>query len=167
MDAKITQFFESVTNFFTGGDHIPWSSPDVIDGCEREVVEATKEESDERKSESIMRLSWALVHARQPEDVQRGIAMLEASLTNTNSPLQKREKLYLLAVGYYRSGDYSRSRQLLDRCLEIAPDWRQALSLKKTVEDRITKDGVIGIGITATAVGLLAGGLAAALARKN
>lgn len=24
-----------------------------------------------------MRLSWALVHSRQPEDVQRGIAMLE------------------------------------------------------------------------------------------
>lgn len=24
-----------------------------------------------------MRLSWALVHSRRPEDVQRGIAMLE------------------------------------------------------------------------------------------
>lgn len=28
-------------------------------------------------------------------------------------------------------------------------------------------DGVIGIGITATAVGLIAGGIAAALARKS
>ena len=44
-------------------------------GCEREVSEAG--DSDVRKSESIMRLSWALVHSRQPEDVQRGIAMLE------------------------------------------------------------------------------------------
>ncbi|KAJ0547536.1 putative mitochondria fission 1 protein [Helianthus annuus] len=43
-----------------------------------------------------MRLSWTLVHSRQPEDVQRSIAMLEASLVNTSSPLQKREKLYLL-----------------------------------------------------------------------
>ncbi|KAL0339741.1 UNVERIFIED_CONTAM: Mitochondrial fission 1 protein A [Sesamum calycinum] len=167
MEAKINQFFESVTSFFNGGDHIPWSTPDVILGCEREVAEATKEASDDQRNESIMRLSWALVHSRQPEDVQRGIAMLEASLTNTNSPLQKREKLYLLAVGYYRSGDYPRSRQLLDQCLEIAPDWRQAVSLKKTVEERITKDGVIGIGITATAVGLIAGGIAAALARKG
>ncbi|XP_026418187.1 mitochondrial fission 1 protein A-like [Papaver somniferum] len=114
-----------------------------------------------------MRLSWALVHSRQPEDVQRGIAMLEASLAGALTPLQKREKLYLLSVGYYRSGDYSKSRQLLDRCLEIAPDFRQALSLKKTVEDRIAKDGVIGIGIAATAVGLLAGGIAAAVARKR
>ncbi|GJY73124.1 mitochondrial fission 1 protein A-like protein, partial [Tanacetum coccineum] len=130
--------------------------------CEKEVTEAAND-SDEAKSESIMRLSWALVHSRQPEDVQRGIAMLEASIVNTSSPLQKREKIYLLAVGYYRSGDFPRSRMLLDQCLEIAPDWRQALSLKKAIEDSITKDGVVGIGITATAVGLIAGGIAAAL----
>ncbi|GAB2279201.1 Mitochondrial fission 1 protein A [Dionaea muscipula] len=114
-----------------------------------------------------MRLSWALVHSRQPEDVQRGIAMLEASLANVSSgPLQKREKLYLLAVGYYRSCDYPRSRQLVEQCLEIAPDWRQALTLRKTVEDRIAKDGMIGIGLTATVVGVLVAGIAAALARK-
>ncbi|CAH1432216.1 unnamed protein product [Lactuca virosa] len=136
-------------------------------GCEKEVAEAPNDASEDTKSEGIMRLSWALVHSRQPDDVQRGIAMLEASIGNTNSPLQRREKLYLLAVGYYRSGDFSRSRQLLEQCLEIAPDWRQALSLKKAIEDRITKDGVIGIGITATAVGLIAGGIAAALVRRN
>ncbi|GMN60937.1 hypothetical protein TIFTF001_030041 [Ficus carica] len=63
--------------------------------------------------------------------------------------------------GYNRSNEYSKSRQLLEQCLAIAPDWRQALSLKKTVEDRIAK------GITASVVGLIAGGIAAALARKN
>lgn len=167
MDAKINNFFESVGAFFGGGDQIPWCDRDIIVGCEREVAEATNGASDELKSESIMRLSWALVHSRQAEDVQRGIAMLEASLANTGSPLQKREKLYLLAVGYYRSGDYTRCRQLLDKCLEIAPDWRQAITLKKTVEDRIAKDGVIGIGITATVVGLVVGGIAAAVARKK
>ncbi|CAK9185907.1 unnamed protein product [Ilex paraguariensis] len=167
MEAKIGQFFEAVTSFFSGGDQIPWCNHDIIAGCEREVADTANGVSDERKNESIMRLSWALVHSRQPEDVQHGIGMLEASLANTNSPLQKREKLYLLAVGYYRSGEYSRSRLLLEQCLEIAPDWRQALSLKTTVEDRITKDGVIGIGISATVVGLIAGGIAAALARKN
>ncbi|WMV20559.1 hypothetical protein MTR67_013944, partial [Solanum verrucosum] len=46
-------------------------------GCEREVTEAGKGSSDELKNECIMRLSWALVHSRRPEDVQRGIAMLE------------------------------------------------------------------------------------------
>ncbi|KAF9612019.1 hypothetical protein IFM89_037302, partial [Coptis chinensis] len=106
-------------------------------GCEREVAKAANGTSDEIKKESIMRLSWALVHSKQLEDVQRGLAMLEDSLVNPGSPLQKREKLYLLAVGNFRSGDYSRSRQLLEQSLEIAPDWRQALTLKKTVEDKI------------------------------
>ncbi|KAL9411521.1 hypothetical protein AB3S75_045176 [Citrus x aurantiifolia] len=164
MDVKISKFFDSIGSFFTGGDQIPWCDRDIIGGCEREVAEAN---DDKQKSESIMRLSWALVHSRQAEDVQRGIAMLEASLANSSPPLQQREKLYLLAVGYYRTGEYAKSRQILEQCLEIAPDWRQALGLKKTVEDRIAKDGVIGIGITATAVGLIAGGIAAALARKK
>ncbi|KAJ4706658.1 Mitochondrial fission 1 protein [Melia azedarach] len=167
MDAKIGKFFDSIGSFFGGGDQIPWCDRDIIAGCEREVAEASNDGSDKQKSESLMRLSWALVHSRQAEDVQRGIAMLEASLVNSSPPLQQREKLYLLAVGYYRTGEYARSRQLVEQCLEIAPDWRQALTLKKTIEDRIAKDGVIGIGITATAVGLIAGGIAAALARKK
>ena len=54
-----------------------WSEICCVKGCEREVAEAPNGASDEAKSESIMRLSWALVHSRQPEDVQRGIAMLE------------------------------------------------------------------------------------------
>ncbi|PKU76398.1 mitochondrial fission 1 protein A [Dendrobium catenatum] len=164
MDAKIMSFFDSVSSFFSGSDNIPWCDRDIIAGCEKEVANARNAEN---KNESLMRLSWALVHSRQTEDVNRGIAMLEASLDSSSSPLQTREKLYLLAVGHYRNGDYARSRQLLERCLEIAPDWRQALTLKKVVEDRVTKDGVIGIGIAATAVGLVVGGIAAAVARKK
>ncbi|KAL4035074.1 hypothetical protein IC575_003748 [Cucumis melo] len=167
MEAKVSKFLGSVSNFFSGGDHIPWCDRDVVAGCEREAAEAEKSSSGELLKESIMRLSWALVHSRQPEDVHRGIAMLEAAISGDDSPLKMREKLYLLAVGYFRSGDYSRSRELVEECLTIAPDWRQAMTLKKSIEDRITKDGVIGIGIAATAVGLLAGGIAAAVSRKK
>ncbi|XP_020108317.1 mitochondrial fission 1 protein A-like [Ananas comosus] len=167
MDAAIGKFCDSVGSFFSGGDNLPWCDRDIIAGCEKEVAEAGNEE---QKAESLMRLSWALVHSRQPDDVNRGIGMLEASLDSSSSPLQTREKLYLLAVGYYRNGDYARSRQLLERCLEIAPDWRQALTLQKVVEDKIARDGLIGMGITATAfgvVGLLVGGIVAAASRKK
>uniref|UniRef100_M4EZM5 Mitochondrial fission 1 protein n=1 Tax=Brassica campestris TaxID=3711 RepID=M4EZM5_BRACM len=105
MDSKMGNFFDSIGSFFSGGDKIPWCDRDVILECEKEVKTATDGDSEDQKKESIMRLSWALVHSRQAEDIQRGIAMLE--------------------------------------------------------------DGVIGIGITATAVGLIAGGIAAALARKK
>lgn len=42
-----------------------------------------------------------------------------ASVVNDTSPMKLREKLYLLAVGYYRSGDISRSRDSIERCLEV------------------------------------------------
>ncbi|KAJ3683818.1 hypothetical protein LUZ60_014045 [Juncus effusus] len=162
MEGKLGKFFDSVGSVFTGSDHLPWCEPDVIAGCEREVAEAGNEE---HRNESLMRLSWSLVHSRQPDDVNRGIGMLEASLDNSNSPLQTREKIYLLAVGYYRTGNYSRSRQLLERCLEIAPDWRQAQTLSKLVENKIAKDGLIGVGIVGGAfgiAGLVIGGIVAA-----
>jgi len=44
---------------------------------------------------------------------------MAASLPSTKDPLLQREKLYLLAVGYFRNGDYSRSRDLVDRCLTV------------------------------------------------
>lgn len=44
---------------------------------------------------------------------------MAASLPSTKDPLQQREKLYLLAVGYFRNADYSRSRDLVDRCLTV------------------------------------------------
>ncbi|KAG6769118.1 hypothetical protein POTOM_024734 [Populus tomentosa] len=137
MEAKIRGAFESVGSFFTGGDHIPWCDRDIITGCEREVAEAAEGDSEELKRDTIMRLSWALVHSKQPEDVQRGIAMLEVYLGKS------------IACYHYSFADdgiFAASSYFI---------WY------------LIVNGVIGIGITATAVGLIAGGIAAALARKK
>ncbi|TQD92743.1 hypothetical protein C1H46_021621 [Malus baccata] len=109
MADNVGKFFDSVSNFFSGGDQIPWCDRDLIAGIEKEVADAQNGSPDHVFKECLMRLSWAL----------------------------------------------------------IAPDWRQALNLKKMNEARIKRDGAIGIGIAATAVGLLAGGIAAAVARKK
>ncbi|CAL4939458.1 unnamed protein product [Urochloa decumbens] len=162
MDTHVGKFMDSVGSIFRGGDVLPWCDRDIIAGFEREIAEAANEE---QKNDSLMRLSWALVHSRQPEDVNRGIGMLQVSLDRPSSPLQTREKLYLLAVGHYRTGDYTRSRQLSERCLEIQPDWRQALTLQRLVEEKTRRDGMIGMAIITGAfglVGLVAGGIIAA-----
>lgn len=49
-------------------------------GCEREVLEAEKQSSQEYMQDCLLRLSWALVHSKHPQDVHRGIAMLECLL---------------------------------------------------------------------------------------
>ncbi|KAL5212666.1 hypothetical protein ABZP36_023513 [Zizania latifolia] len=43
-------------------------------GCEREVAEAATEE---QRNDSLMRLSWALVHSKNQDDVNLGLGMLE------------------------------------------------------------------------------------------
>ncbi|GKB40953.1 mitochondrial fission 1 protein A-like protein [Tanacetum coccineum] len=81
--------------------------------CKKEVTQAAND-SDEEKSESIMHLSWALVHSRKPEDVQRGIAMLEDTpfvvkllmeIFNCEHqrPIAKEGENIPTTVGYYQS----------------------------------------------------------------
>jgi fission 1 protein len=44
---------------------------------------------------------------------------MTASLPSTVNQLQQREELYLLAVGYYKCGDYLRSRDFVVKCLKV------------------------------------------------
>jgi fission 1 protein len=88
-----------------------------------------------------------------------------ASLSNSQiGALEKREILYLLAVGQFRAAEYARSRRLVDQALKISPDFRQASALKQMIEDKIAKDGMIGVGLAAGAAALLASGIAAVVA---
>lgn len=61
-------------------------------GCEQEVLEAQKDASDEFKNECLVRLSWALVHSRRPEDMHRGIAMLECMVRYKTLTINFNEK---------------------------------------------------------------------------
>ncbi|KAI3782426.1 hypothetical protein L2E82_12473 [Cichorium intybus] len=159
----MSDFFESVGSFFSG--RVQRQLPST-------TVEFTRPDSEIDANDAyevaMMSWCWAMVYS-YPVDVERGIVKLQESMPNTNNPLQKRKKLYLLGVGYYRSGKLSRSRQLLEQCLEIDPPpiWSHGVTLKKTVEDPIAKYRVIEIGLTATALGLIVGGIAAALVRRN
>jgi len=74
-----------------------------------------------------------------------------------------RDCLYYMALGHYRLDDMVQSRKCLEKLLKDSPNNRQAISLLDIVEDKITKDGIIGISIVSGIVGV-AGLLAAALA---
>ena len=61
------------------------------------MAEVENSGTDEQKSESIMRLSWALVHSTQLEDVQRGIAMLEGDFSiHQTSTFMSKIRFYIL-----------------------------------------------------------------------
>ena len=77
-----------------------------------------------------------------------------------------REALYYLAVGSYKVGEYSNARRYCDALLKSEPDNSQARALKEMVDDKVTQDGLIGLGV---AGGLLAVGVGviSALARRK
>ncbi|XP_024540050.1 mitochondrial fission 1 protein A [Selaginella moellendorffii] len=160
--------FNKLSTIFSSDDTLPWTDREMISRCESEVAKEGAGITPEKdRNESLMRLAWALVHSREPSNVLRGIAMLEAAFDKKAGPLQTREILYLLAVGHYRNGDYVKSRRLVEQALEIAPDFRQALMLRSLIEDKIAKDGIIGVGIAAAAVGLVASGVACVVAARK
>ena len=50
---------------------------------------------------------------------------------------------------------------------QVSPNHRQALSLKEAVDDRLVRDGLIGVGIAGTVGVVLAGVLAAVLSNRR
>ncbi|CAL5440938.1 unnamed protein product [Camellia sinensis] len=92
-------------------------------GCEREVVESANGVSDKLKSESIMRLSWALVHSKQPKDVQCGIAMLEVQ----NMSKEEFLKIQLItviskgSVGSKQSSSFEDTNSAKEKAKSIYP----------------------------------------------
>ncbi|KAJ0702949.1 putative mitochondria fission 1 protein [Helianthus annuus] len=94
----------------------------------------------------------ALVHSKEPEDVQYGIDNLESVLGDYVDEGEECEHLYMLAVGYFRKGDYKKSKGFVDSCLMIEPEWEEPKILKKFVECRLKKGGVTGIAAPAVVV---------------
>lgn len=70
--------------------------------------------------------------------------LFAASLAKrSNSPLQEREKLYLLAVGNYRSGEFSKSRKLLEKCLEVCYPFPFFSFHCRRLEENLLQSGIL------------------------
>ncbi|XP_026452979.1 mitochondrial fission 1 protein B-like [Papaver somniferum] len=159
---KLIQNRSSSFWFLIGTDQIPCYRDMILD-YEKDITD----EHDEVTNESIIKLCWALVHSRQPEDVQRGLDMLEGYVGVRYLPAQRTEMFYLLAVGYYRIGELMFSWQCLDQCLEISPYFEQASSLVVKVKDQMNRNFGLGRFITSIGFSLLAGGLTLAALRRR
>ncbi|XP_026418948.1 mitochondrial fission 1 protein A-like [Papaver somniferum] len=154
--------FGSVLWFLIGGPHQYYL--DMILDCERDIAEAGDDAPGEVKNENIIKLSWALVHTRQPEDVLRGIDLLEAPLEKSGlsqlekgglNELQFRDMLYIRSLGHYISGDFIKSLNDVLQCLEVAPDFWQGRYLSRTVSTRMKKNKFLGALIFHTAGALV------------
>ena len=90
--------------------------------------------------------AWGLIKSDHVPDQQLGIKIL-ADLFK-DAPERRRECLYYLSIGCFKLNDYSNARKYADILLELEPQNRQAGQLRQIIEDRLAKEGLIGVAIT-------------------
>ena len=76
------------------------------------------------------------------------------------SPERRRECLYYLALGNYKLGNYGEARRYNDLLLDKEPANMQAASLGSLIEEKVNKEGLLGIAIVgglALTAGLVGG----------
>lgn len=77
-----------------------------------------------------------------------------------NAPERRRECLYYLALGNYKLGNYGEARRYNDLLLDYEPGNMQASSLRGLIDDKVAKEGLMGVAIVsgvAIAAGVVGG----------
>lgn len=97
-----------------------------------------------------------LIKSNQRSEQQLGVQLLSDIFKTT--PERRRECLYYLALGNYKLGNYAEARRYNDLLLEKEPGNLQASSLRQLIDDKVSKEGLMGIAIVggvAVAAGIL------------
>lgn len=111
--------------------------------------------------------AWCLIRSRYPADIRRGVILLE-DLFHHGDELAKRDYLYYLAVGNTKLKEYNKASRYIKAFLGVEPTNRQAQDLQKLINDKMRKEGLMGMAIVGGAALAIGGlvGLGVALSRK-
>lgn len=123
-----------------------------------------KSEEPDPTPQTKFNYAWGLLKTPSKKGQKEGMQIL--TYLYKDVPEMRRECLYYLCLGSYQLGDYSNARRYVDTLLKAEPENTQAKALKHSIEEKITRDGLIGLGIAGgvLAVGV---GLIGALARRK
>ena len=109
--------------------------------------------------------SWCLIRSKYPEDVRKGILLLEDLYRNKDNN-GKRDYLYYLALGNARIKKYETALKYLRGLLQVEPGNHQARDLKTLIETKMEKEirmgKVVAGGATLALGGLVGLGIALA-----
>lgn len=99
-----------------------------------------------------------LIKSNSRSDQQEGVRLLSDIFRA--SPDRRRECLYYLALGNYKLGNYAEAKRYNESLLELEPSNMQAQSLRQLVDDKVAKEGLMGVAIVgslAVAAGVVGG----------
>ncbi|KAL5492278.1 FIS1 [Sanghuangporus weigelae] len=109
--------------------------------------------------------AWGLVKSPKYEHQVNGVKLLQEIYRA--EPPRRRECLYYLALGQYKMGNYEEAKRFNALLMEKEPNNMQAQSLAELIDQKMTREGYIGLALAggAAAVGTLL--LATLIRRAN
>ncbi|EFX03210.1 mitochondrial membrane fission protein [Grosmannia clavigera kw1407] len=135
-----------------------------LNAAELQVLRAQYEkEGDMVGVQTKFNFAWGLVKSNVRGDQQQGV-MLLTEIFRT-SPERRRECLYYLALGNYKLGNYAEARRYNDLLLDKEPTNQQASNLNTLIDDRVQKEGLVGVAIV-SGIAVVAGVVGGVLLRN-
>ena len=101
--------------------------------------------SDPQVSTIALRLQKGLIKSSGRGEQQEGVRLLSEIFRN--APERRRECLYYLALGNYKLGNYAEAKRYNELLLDHEPANMQATSLRGLIEDKVAKEGLMGVAI--------------------
>ncbi|KAJ5679185.1 hypothetical protein N7462_007429 [Penicillium macrosclerotiorum] len=89
--------------------------------------------------------AWGLIKSNDRPEQQEGVRLLSEIFRG--APERRRECLYYLALGNFKLGNYGEARRYNDLLLEKEPANLQATSLGSLIDDKVAKEGLMGVAI--------------------
>lgn len=115
--------------------------------------------------QSQFNYAWGLIKSNNHRQQRDGIAILVQLYKSYE--YMRREVLYYLSLASFKIGEYSDAKRYVEALLVTEPENAQAKVLLLNIEDKITKDGLIGLGIAGGALAIGIGVLGAMLRKKK
>ncbi|WVR08333.1 mitochondria fission 1 protein [Kwoniella sp. DSM 27419] len=116
-------------------------------------------------TQSKFNYGWGLVKSPAAEQQTEGVKLLQEIYSA--SPAHRRECTYYIAVGYFKLRNYAYAKKFNDLLLSVEPQNMQAQSLRTLIDQAVTRDGYIGVGIIAGAAALTGVVIAGLLKRSR
>ncbi|KAJ1733612.1 mitochondrial membrane protein [Coemansia biformis] len=108
--------------------------------------------------------AWGLIKSTSKREQRSGVKLMHEIYDEHNE--RRRECMYYLAIGYYKMGEYSNARVFVEQLLALEPGNAQARSLHGLIDDKVARDGLIGLAVSGGVLAL-AGVAIAALFKKR
>lgn len=115
--------------------------------------------------QSLFNYAWGLLKTDNHRYQKQALEIL--STLYRDVPELRRESLYYLALGSVKVGEYTNARRYAISLLEKEPENSQFKALKQAIDDQVTQDGLIGLGVAGGVLAVGLGVMGALMKRKR